>query len=305
MGRMERWRELARAAEAAHGIVTSDELKAAGLSRSQVGRWVADGRLVDLGYGAFRIGGVPPSFAGAVLAAIRSFPDETWASHHSAARLLALPVWSPDDRIELTRPNGLSADRVVARVHRSTRLPAHHVTVVDGVPCTAGPRTVFDLARTTRPKALTRVIDVALHRRVATMESLYEVLYEMGGPGRPGTRRMRAVLAELGRGYVPPESGLEAVGMALLAGLGFAWQVELSDGRGYIRRVDGLQRQAGLVVEFDGPHHHREPQRSLDRDGDARLRALGLDVVRLTWADVTTDGPASLGLVVSRLRAAA
>jgi very-short-patch-repair endonuclease len=302
---MERWKDLTRAAERAYGIVTYDQLSAGGLSRSQVLRWVRDGRLVDVGYGAYRLGGVPPSFEGEVLAAISAFPGETWAGCSTAGRLDDLPVWSPDGRIELVRPTGLSAERSVARVHRSTYLPAHHLTVVRGIPCTATPRTVFDLARTTGPNHLVRIIDRALDRRLCTMGSLYRVLYEMGGRGRPGTRRMRTVLDALGLDHVPPESELEVVGFALLDGLGFAWQVEMTDERGYIRRVDGLHRPARLVVELDGAQHRREPQLSLDRDGDRRLHRLGYDVERLSWSDVTRDGDATRQRIVARLVAAA
>jgi len=260
--------------------------------------------LVDLGYGVFRLGGVPPSFPGDVLAAIGAFPGETWASHHTAARLEDLRVWAPDRRIELTRPTGLSAERSVARVHRSTRLLPHHLTSVQGVPCTTPSRTIFDLARTTGPQALGRAIDRGLLLRSCTMPSLYRVLYEMGGPGRPGTRRMRSVLDGLGLDHVPPESGLEEVGCALLDGLGFAWQVELSDEQGYIRRVDGLHEAGRLVLELDGPHHAREPQRSLDRDGDRRIRRLGYDVERLVWADVARNGPATRDRVAASVLAA-
>jgi very-short-patch-repair endonuclease len=302
---MELWKELTKKAEREHGIVTYDQLLAAELSERQVRRWVGDGRLVDLGYGVYRIGGVPPSFAGEVLAAIRAFPDETWASHHTAARLLGLPVWSREPRIELTRPTGLSAERSIARVHRSTRLPPHHLTMVDGVPCLTASRTVFDLARTTGPEALKRAIDRGLHLRCCTMPSLYRVLYEMGGPGRPGTRRMRQVIDMLGIEHVPPESGLEEVGFALLDGLGFRWQVEMSDERGYIRRVDGLHDGARLVVELDGPHHRRDPQLSLDREQDRRIRRLGYDVLRYEWADVTRHGPATRDRLLTRIVGAA
>lgn len=301
---MERWKDLTRAAERAHGIVTYNELLGAGLSERQVRRWVGDGRLVDLGYGVFRLGGVPPSFAGDVLAAIKAFPGETWASHHTAARLHDLRVWAPDRRIELTRPTGLSAERSIARVHRSTRVLPHHLTVVDRVPCFTGSRTVFDLARTTGPQQLKRAIDRGLLKGRCTMPSLYRVLYEMGGPGRPGTRRMRAVLDGLGLDHVPPESGIEEVGFALLDGLGFTWQVEMSDERGYIRRVDGLHAPGRLVLEFDGPQHRREPQRSLDRDGDRRLARLGYDVERLDWLDVTRGGPDTRDRILARLVAA-
>jgi hypothetical protein len=302
---MERWKVITHAAERSHGIVTYDQLRHGGLSRSQIGRWVHDGRLVDLGYGVFRLGGAPPTFAGEVLAAIRAFPDQTWASHHTAARLEDLRLWAPDRRIELTRPTGLSAERSVARVHRSTRILPHHVTTVDGIPCTTVSRTLFDLARTTGSMQLRRGIDRGLHKRVCTMESLYRVFWELGGPGRPGTRRMREVLEALGPERVPAESGLEEVGFALLDELGFEWQVELSDEQGYIRRVDGLHRAGRLVLELDGPHHAREPQRSLDREGDRRIRRIGFDVERLGWVDVTRCGVATRDRLAARLLLAA
>jgi very-short-patch-repair endonuclease len=302
---MDGWKRVARAAEHTRGVVTYDGLCAVGLSDGQIRRCVSDGRLLDTGYGVFRVGGVPPSFEGDVLAAVLEFASETWASHHTANRLLDLRVWSSDPRIELVRPTVLSATRSGARVHRSTLLPAHHLTVVRGIPCTTASRTLFDLARTTPERRLKRGIDRGLNLGVCTMGSLYQVHYELGGRGRPGTRRMRIVLGELGDGYVPPESELEVVGMALLDGLGFEWQVEISDEQGYIRRVDGLNRHAGLVVELDGRQHLRDPQLSLDRIGDRRLRRLGLEVLRLGWSDVTVHGEGTRDRVLAIIAAAA
>lgn len=302
---MNGWREVTAAAERTRGVVTYDELRAAGLTDRQVRRCAAEGRLVDTGYGVFRVGGVPPSFEADVLAALMEFPGEAWASHHTANRLHDLRIWARDQRIELTRPTVLSATRSGARVHRSTRILEHHVTVVRDVPCTTASRTLFDLARTTEEARLKRGIDRGLNLGICTMGSLFQVHDELGGRGRPGTRRMRLVLGELGQGYLPPESELEVVGMALLDGLGFAWQVEISDAQGYIRRVDGLNREASLVVELDGRQHRRDPQLSLDRSGDRRLRALGLDVLRLSWDDVTVHGEGTRDRVLRLLVAAA
>ncbi len=137
------------------------------------------------------------------------------------------------------------------------------------------------------------------------MVSLYRVLYDLGGRGRPGTRRMREVLEARGLDHVPPESELEQVGMALLAGLGFEWQVELSDDQGYIRRVDGLHRAGRLVLELDGRHHDAPSQRDLDRQGDDRLRAMGWAVDRLRWHHVTRAGEATRASLAARLRSAA
>lgn len=302
---MDGWKTVAQAAERTRGVVTYDALRAAGLSNGQIHRCVADGRLLDTGYGVYRVGGVPPSFEGDVLVALLEFADLTWASHHTAARLHDLRMWARDQRIELTRPTLLSATRSGARVHRSTRLPPHHLMVVRGVPCTTASRTLFDLARSTDEARLKRGIDRALNLGSCTMGSLFQVHYELGGRGRPGTRRMRSVLTELGRSYVPPESELEQVGMALFDGLGFEWQVEISDERGYIRRVDGLHGRAPVVLELDGRQHRREPQLSLDRSGDERLRRLGLTVVRLGWSDIAEQGEATRDRIARLLVAAA
>ncbi|MGI8936611.1 MAG: hypothetical protein ACR2JF_00085 [Iamia sp.] len=220
---MERWKDLTTHAEHSFGVTTRDELLAAGLADRTIRRWAEDGRLVPLSYGGYRIGGVPPTFETEVVAAMKVFDGDTWASHHTAGRLEGLGVWGREHRIELIRPNELSAQRSIARVHRSTLLPAHHLTTVRGIPITTASRTIFDLARTTGPVRLGRAVDTALLHRTATMGSLYRVLHDLGGRGRPGTRRMREVLDTRGLDYVPPESELEDVGMALLAGLGFDW----------------------------------------------------------------------------------
>lgn len=298
---MELWDEITNRAERRHGVVAIADLVRAGATRNQIKRWVDNDRLVSCGYGTFRVAGAPASYDGSVLAAIEEFPGETWASHRTAGRLHGLPVSVPPGLVEVTRPVDLSAQRSAAVVHRSSRIPDHHRVVVRGIPCLSVSRTVFDLARTVPVPVLRRVVDRGLIGQMCTIGSLWQVLYDVGGRGRPGTRRMREVLEAMGEGYVPPASQLEAVGMALLDGRGFEWQVELSDERGYIRRVDGLHRSRRLVVEFDGPQHQREPQRSHDTDGDRRLEALGLEVLRLDWSDVTVGAAKVLGQIDRRL----
>lgn len=299
---MDLWDDIARRAAKNHGVISVYDLVRSGASRSQVQRWRSAGRLVSYGYGAFMVAGAPPTYAALVKAAIEEFPNETWASHRSAARLHGLRMSVPEGLVEVTRPTGLSAERGMAIVHRSTRIPRGHVTVVCGVPCLTVPRTLFDLARTTPAPVLLRVLDGALIDHRCTIGSVWRAFHELGGRGRPGTKRMREVLEWLGADYVPPSSELEAVGMALLAGEGFEWQVEISDERGYVRRVDGFDRGHGVVVEFDGPQHHREPQRSNDQATDLRLAGLGLEVVRLGWDDVTVCSDAALE-VIERARA--
>jgi len=303
---MELWDDIAKHAARHHGVVSIHDLVRAGASRSQVQRWRAAGRLESCGYGAFRVAGVPSSYVSLVLAAIEEYADETWASHRSAAVLHGLRVAVPAGLVEVTRPTGLSAERGAAVVHRSTRIPAHHRTLAQGVPCLSVPRTLFDLARSTPSHRLLRVFDGALIDRKYTIGSVWQAFHDLGGRGRPGTKRMREMLEGLGADYVPPSSELEAVGMALLAGRGFEWQVEVSDDRGYVRRVDAFDRRTSVVVEFDGPQHGREPQRSHDVDTDRRLDALGVTVVRLGWNDLTLGAEEALERIErARTRAAA
>jgi very-short-patch-repair endonuclease len=115
---------------------------------------------------------------------------------------------------------------------------------------------------------------------------------------------MRQVLDGRGLDHVPAESEAEEVAMALLDGLGFEWQVEMSDEQGYIRRVDGRNRAGRLILEVDSRFHDSPAQWELDRSGDQRLNALGWDVERVRWADITRDGEATRARIAARLRAA-
>ncbi|HEX7131484.1 MAG TPA: type IV toxin-antitoxin system AbiEi family antitoxin domain-containing protein [Iamia sp.] len=296
---MKRWRDVLAEAAHRHGVVTRRALLDAGLSEGGVDRLVADGRLVVLSPGSYQIAGSPDCLQARVLGVIDSLDGQAWASHRTAARLHGVKVHGPAGVIDILRLNGLSARHAGVQVHRTTRLLAHHVTMVDRVPVTTVPRTIFDLARRTGPKVLDRAVEHALRDRLCTVGSLYRVLAEMGGRGRPGTVKMRNVLVARGRDYIPTKSDMELVGRALLDDVpGIEWEVPMSDERGFIRSVDGRVAAAHLVVEFDGRTFHGRPA-DVDRDAaeDARLVVLGNVVQRLTWADLTVRAEATRALI--------
>lgn len=280
---------LAARAERRYGLLTLDDLAAAGIGQREVRRWTALGRLELEVRGVFRIGGCPPTTEAAILAPILTHDVGVWASHLTAGWLHEGPGLGRPGRVELTRLSTTSNQRTSATVHRTTSMPAHHTTVVRGIPVTSLARTVFDLAPMLGEQRLDRFVEAAIRTDRCTVGSLYRVLEDLGGKGRAGTSAMRAVLGERGRTYVPTESELDLLGRAVLASVdGIEWQVPMSDERGYIRRVDGLHRAAGLVIEWDGAEFHdRADQRRLDADGDARLHRLGLAVLRFRWPEVT------------------
>lgn len=304
---MDQWKTVTAKAEASHGIITRLDLLGAGMSPAQVERWRRLGRLVDLTSGVYRIGGAPPTYPSEVLAAVRSFGGKTWASHGTAARLWGLGLDTGAPLVEVTRPKPLSAGRCGIHVHRSTSIPSHHVTTLHGIPITSPARTVFDLARSVGPRRLDRAVQRATQERLCTVAALYRVLYDLGGRGRPGTRRLRAVLDRWDAEAPVLESELDAIGRALLSPIGgIEWQVRLADERGHIRTVDGLVRSVRLVIEFDGVAFHQAPEvRALDDDQDRRLVAAGFTVRRYGWDDLTRRSDITLAEVHSLVDRAA
>jgi hypothetical protein len=298
---------LAAQAERRHGLLTTADLAAAGVQQREVQRWLAVGRLESEGRGVFRIGGCPSSTDARVLAAVLTHDAGVWASHLTAAWLHELPGIGVPGRVEVTRLATTSNQRSSAKVHRTTSMPIHHVTVVRSVPVTSLARTVFDIAPVLGPLALDRAVEAAIRTPRCTIAALYRVLEELGGKGRTGTAAMSAALADRGRSYVPTESELDLLGRAVVAPIGgIDWQVPMSDERGYIRRVDGLHRAGRLVIEWDGAEFHGRPdQRRLDADGDARLRGLGLEVVRFGWDDVTRRPSSVRRAIAGRVASAA
>lgn len=297
---MSAWDEVAAGAEGRHGVVALAELLAAGMSRRDVERRVARGQLVAVGPTVWRIAGAPPSHHADVLGVLLGIEGEAWASHRTAARLWGIRVHGPAGLIEITRPYGTSANRGSVHIHRSTLVLPHHVTVHQGVSVTAVPRTIFDLARRTGPKVFDRAIEEALRAHLCTIGSLHRVLAELGGRGRPGTRKMRAALAPRAIDYVPTSSELTAVGRAVLASVpGIEWEVPITDEQGYIRQVDGLVRAARLIIELDGAAFHDQPSDvRRDTEQDLRLIALGYVVERVRWVDLTQRPEATLAKIL-------
>lgn len=150
-------------------------------------------------------------------------------------------------------------------------------------------RTLLDMAAVVGPNLLDEIVEAALRTPYCTIGSLYRVLDEASGRGRPGVAGLRSVVERRGRDHVPTESELDVLGRQVVASIdGIEWQVELSDERGYIRRVDGFHRSSGLVIEWDGAaFHDLDRQRTLDAAQDERFRGMGLTVLRFRWDDVT------------------
>jgi hypothetical protein len=187
------------------------------------------------------------------------------------------------------------------KFYETRRLPASHVTFIDGIRVTTLERTLFDLAGAINEKRIDRAIENALARRWTTVERLWDAWADLAARRRPGTRVMRSLLMRRGSAYVARESELEIRFTEMLDANGIPqpdWQVELGDDD-FIGRVDCLFRRARLIVELDGRVGHVGVlDEARDAGRDKRLRALGYRVRRFTWEDVVFRP----GWVLSELR---
>ena len=164
----------------------------------------------------------------------------------------------------------------------SQRLPPSHVTVHRGIPVTTPIRTLLDLASVLSLGALASAFEQAqVLLRVPPAPVAAEVLSR---PRQRGNAKLRRILA----GAVDPaavRSVLELRFLRMCASHGIPRpQVNVRIGAW---TPDFLWPDRGLVVETDGYEFHRTAAaRRRDALKDEFLRSVGLDVVRLTWADV-------------------
>jgi very-short-patch-repair endonuclease len=228
----------------------------------------------------------------------------TALSHTAAAALLRLKGFTEGEL------------HVVSTKH-SKRLPEWaHVHRLDhvrpgtgriaGIPVTPPWVTLLDVCFVVTWTEAGRALDDSLLRGLVSLPQMGWALEMFGGPGHPGSARLRALLRERGASgsrYVPPESDLEEYLYKLVATARDlpkpVRQHQMWDGTRW-RRFDLAWPEYRLAVEVDGweTHGTREAFQD-DRTRDACMGAIGWQTLRFTWHDVV-DRPA---WVLSTIRA--
>jgi very-short-patch-repair endonuclease len=290
-----------------HGLLTRRQLAEAGLGPKAVHRLRARGVLVPRGPLVFALAGTPTTRAQARLAAVLDAAPAAALGFLSAAR-----VWGMYRRSEgrphivRRRDERHRSTPHLGVVHTSLRLPPAHVVTIDGIPVTTPARTVVDLALTEHFGRVARLLDNAWGRRLLTIGELSATLQAVRARGRRGVRVLDLLIEER-LGMRPAESALELRFEEILRRHrlpAMDRQVDLGDSDGWVCRADYARLDDALVVFIDSATYHRA---LLDRDHDdeqtARLRAMGLDVLRFSDAEILYDAPAVAGRV-RRARAA-
>jgi hypothetical protein len=235
------------------------------------------------------VGAAPLSHRGRLWAAVLSVPEGSVVSHRSAATLLGMLPPSPG-AVHVTTAFPVRP-RPGLVLHRSTSLRMT-ATTRDGLPCTAVPRTLVDLAASNGPRAAERAWSTLSSRRVLRPRTIeHELRQHRDRPGTPVVRQLlerhRAVL--MGR----TRSELERAALRMCARFELPPPESnaLLDVDGTVYEADLLWRSAALVAELDdwGTHGHAGAFRS-DRARDFALTLNGYTTVRLVWDDLTIDG---------------
>jgi very-short-patch-repair endonuclease len=208
-------------------------------------------------------------------------------SHRSAASLWGIrpPSAGPIEVTVRTK----SVLRGGIRRH-SASLPADEVTVVDGIPVTTVPRTVFDLATVSTEQSVEAALRESEYLQLHDRLSLPDLLYRY--PGHRGNRVVRVCLARRSETTGRIRSPLEERFLPFLRRHRLpipklnAW-IHL---RGRSFQVDCLWEDHKQIVELDGfqAHGTRAAFRE-DRARDRTLRVAGYGITRIAWAQLDDE----------------
>jgi hypothetical protein len=279
-------------------VLSTEELRACGLSREMISTRVRRAHLHRLYRGVYAVGHSNVPIEGRILAAVKACGGGAVASHYSAAIVWEI-VERADRVLEVTVRDTTPRVHTGVVVHRTQSLAARDRRCHKGIPVTAPARTVLDLASCLPFRAARRAARQALSNRLLSMRELVEIVDRLAR--RPGVRMLRRIIAE---GPTPTRSLLEDVVLDLILAAG----LERPDvnaplvisGRRMIPDFRWPQRH--LIVEADGRRWHDDP---LAREDDAQRQALleanGERVVRITWEQAVRRRSET----IARLRSAA
>jgi very-short-patch-repair endonuclease len=184
-------------------------------------------------------------------------------SHRRAAVVWELLAAASDvEEITVPGTGGRIRRRPSLMVHRSRTLSPAVVTRRRGIPVTTPARTLLDLRR---------VLPRRLFERAPRQAQILRLdVRELSEPDPTRSELERRFLTLCRRHAIPlPEVNVR-VGEF---------------------EVDFLWRDARLIVETDGfQTHGTRSAFEADRARDARLKAIGFEVLRFTWRQLTQDG---------------
>jgi very-short-patch-repair endonuclease len=250
--------EIARIAGRQHGAISTAQLRRADLDNAAVGRRVRSGRLHRLHRGVYAVGHIAPSNERRWMAAVLALGEGAVLSHRSAAALWELlPTTDGLVDVSLTSRGGRKRRQGI-RIHRPESLRPEQTTRRSGIPVTSPGRTLADLRTTAPAHDLRRAIRQADFLGLETGPDV-EV-------DKTRSELERRFLWLCRRFCLPTPAVNMPIGNLTVD---FCWV-----GRRLVVETDGYQAHRGRAAFED------------DRDRDLKLRALGFDVIHLSYRQI-------------------
>jgi very-short-patch-repair endonuclease len=266
------------------GVVSRQQLLAAGIGGEAVQGMLTRGQLWPEHQGVYSVG-CPSSqpFARETAALLAVGPGAV-LSHLSAAS--AWDLWPPrpdDSPVEVLVPADHVRRGIIA--HRTTNLERNEVRIRHGLPVTSPARTVRDIASIVTLRELERAVDEALARRIVRLGQLRDAVAR--DKGRRGGPILSALLEHRGNSTVTRSQAEERM-LEIIRAANFSPPETNVHVNGY--EVDFLWRPQRLIVEIDGyAYHSSRSAFERDRAKDAALAAAGFLVIRITWLQMERE----------------
>ena len=280
------------------GVFSREQAEAAGYSPEQLRERLADGRWQRVRRGqyaeAVELGHLPPweqeiwRHRRAIHAVVNSVrPGSVAVSHQSALVLHQVALWGVDlAEVHVTRRDGRRGRRRGGVRQHAGRLAPDDLAQIEGLTVTTVPRGLVEFACTSSFESAVVTADSVFHRGLVSREEAARLLDVI--ECRPGSATARAALAF---GNRRSESVGESRLRVLMHDHGLpapTLQHVVNDARGFVARTDFYFPEHRTVVEFDGLTRYGSLETLVqEKVREDRLRALGLQVVRFIWADLT------------------
>jgi predicted transcriptional regulator of viral defense system len=251
-------------------VITTAQLKAAGLSDSGVSKRARTGRLHPLYRGVYAVGHNRLSQEAEYMAAVLAAGDGAALGHEASA--CHWNIWRrKPSQIDVITP-GQRRPRAGITIHRCRALDPRDLTRYRGIPITTVARTLVDLAGVLTAAQLANVIHEAAYRNRFSATATREAMKRAGGRD---LSTLHAALQAHASGSAGTRSDLED---RFLASVETTPRVN--------EKVAGIEVDfywpgENLVVEIDGPGHERPRTKAEDAARDRVLEAAGLTVVRI------------------------
>lgn len=274
LGRKERVGEFARGQG---GRVAWAQMKHLGLADSTISRWAAERYLVVVAPRVYAVGHVAPNRESDLWTAVLYAGPGAMVSHATAAHLHEL-IKYPPPVIEVSTPRP-SVRSIPGEIRVYARRDRMRVLGPKGIPITAVPDTLLDLAATQELRLVRRALAQLDYRKQLSIREIEAACCQ----GRKGSRALHEALANHQPQLALTNGRLEEDFLDFCE----RWAVPIPrmNVRVHGILVDAYWPEHGLIVELDGVTNHSSiAQLRRDKRSDLLLRSHGLSVVRYDWA---------------------